>query len=65
MRHSKIHFTRWQMSKIAYHATRDQLELMGDWFPGIKAVNFIDAVHAAIKAYLRGGVTMNVGTGHE
>ena len=60
MRNTNIHFTRWQMSKIAYHATRDQLDLIGDWFPGIKAINFIDAIHAGCKAFLHGPVTVHV-----
>lgn len=55
-----IHFTRWQMAKIAYGATRDQLDLIGDWFPGVKVCNFIDAVHAATRAFMRGPVSVRV-----
>lgn len=57
---TQIHFTRTQMARIAYHATRDQLNLIGDWFPGVRYINFIDAVHAAVKAYGRGAVTVDV-----
>lgn len=65
---TQIHFTRTQMAKIAYGATRDQLDLIGNWFPGVGVCNFIDAIHAALKAYVRGAVTVNVeatSVGHE
>lgn len=53
-----IHFTRWQMAKIAYGATRDQLALIGDWFPGVNFCNRVDAVHAAVRAFIRGPVDL-------
>lgn len=55
-----VRFSRWDMAKIAYGATRDQLDLIGDWFPGVNLCNRIDAVHAALRAYKRGPVAIRM-----